>query len=364
MQLVVQAGSQCGQVYKIDKDALTIGRGSSNDITFVDPAMSRVHCEIRREGDDYVVEDRHSANGTFVNDEQIELPFILRPGDTVRMGQTVLLFQQEDSGQVAEDNAAAAGVQGAPSAGGESEPAPRPWLLIAGAVGVLVLILSIAFALSNRAPVTNVAVAPSPTVRAVVKASPTLIPTNAPTEVVPSPIPTVAATATLPATLVPPATQPAPTATASATETPTAVLSTLETATAAATQVGAPSPVMTAQTKTYPVPVLSLVLPAPQSRYGANAPIPFSWIAVDVLDPNEQYRVQVAANDQFSPTACEIKTRETHASIPGEGVTCNSQWQFGQHYYWRVHIIPRDSFFVDPVASADTAPVNEFTWGP
>ncbi len=336
MQLVVQAGSQCGQVFKIDKDALTIGRGSSNDMTFVDPAMSRVHCEIRREGDDYVVEDRHSANGTFVNDEQIELPFILRPGDTIRLGQTVLLFQEGDSGDVSADSAESASGQAAPAA--ESEAAPRPWLLIGGAVGLLVLILGIAFALSNGAPEPNLAVAPSPTVRAVVKASPTVAPTE-----------TVAATATLAPTPADTATAPAPTATA------------VETATALATPT---APAVTAQAKSYPIPVMSLVLPAPQSKYGANAPIPFSWIAVDVLEPNEQYRVQVAANDQFSPTACEVKTRETHASIPGEGVMCTAQWQFGQHYYWRVHIIPRDSFFVDPVSSADTAPVNEFTWGP
>ncbi len=328
MQLVVQAGSQCGQVYKIEKDSLTLGRGTSNDITFVDPAMSRVHCEIRREGDDYVVEDRHSANGTFVNDEHIELPFLLRPGDTIRMGQTVLLFQEEGAGEANGAEAEAAGMI-------ETEPKPsRPWVLIASLVGIVVVILAVAFVMSNRGPESNIA--------AINTSAPTTA--SATRATVPSPAATAIPSAT--ALLLPTATTLAVTSTATETA-----------ATPAA-------PTAIDQFKTYPIPVLSIVLPAPQSKYSTSSPIPFNWIAVDVLGPNDIYRVQVSANNTFNTVACEIRTRETYATIPGEGVTCNTQWQFGQHYYWRVHIIPRDASYTDPVASADTAPINEFTWGP
>ncbi len=327
MQLVVQAGSQCGQVYRIEKDSLTIGRGSSNDITFPDPAMSRVHCEIRREGDDYIVEDRHSANGTFVNEEQIELPFILRPGDTVRLGQTVLLFQEEGAAETTVAGADSAGIP-------EAEPAAsRPWVLIGGIAGIVLLILAIAFVMSNRAPEASVAV---------VKPSASPVPSETFTSE-PSPEPTA----------VPPATP--------------AILSTATiaaTSPAAETGVAAATPAATEQVRSYPIPVLSVVLPSAQTKYSANSPVPFSWIAVDVLGPDDIYRVQVSANNQFNTIACEIRTRETFVAIPGEGVTCNTQWQFGQHYYWRVHIIPRDASYKDPIASADAAPVNEFTWGP
>jgi predicted component of type VI protein secretion system len=328
MQLVVQAGAQCGQVYKIEKDSLTIGRGASNDITFADPAMSRVHCEIRLEGDDYVVEDRHSANGTFVNDEQIELPFLLRPGDTIRLGQTVLLFQEEG---VEETTAAGAGATSA----AEAEPTPsRPWVLIGGIVGIAILILAFAFVMSNRAPESNIA--------AIKTTAP-----PAPSETrasVPSPAPTEVESPT--SSLLPTATVLAATQTA------------VETAITPAT------PTATDQVRTYPIPVLSVVLPAPQTKYSANSPVPFNWIAVDILGPNDIYRVQVSTNNQFNTVACEIRTRETYVTIPGEGVACNTQWQFGQHYYWRVHIIPRDASYTDPVASAETAPISEFTWGP
>lgn len=327
MQLVVQAGAQCGQVYKIDKDSLTIGRGTSNDIAFADPAMSRVHCEVRREGDDYVVEDRHSANGTFVNDEQIELPFILRPGDTIRLGQTVLLFQDEGTEETTAAEAEAAGAI-------ETGPTRKPWVLIGGIAVIVILILAVAFAVSNRTPDTNIA------------AVNTTVP-SAPSETrasVPSPVPTAIPSATSP--LLPTAT------TIAATQT------------APETAVTSVTPSATEQVTTYPIPVLSVVLPSAQTKYSTNSPIPFNWIAVDVLGPNDIYRVQVSANNQFNTVACEIRTRETYVTIPGEGVTCNTQWQFGQHYYWRVHIIPRDASYTDPVASADTAPVNEFTWGP
>ncbi len=328
MQLVVQAGAQCGQVYPIDKDSLTIGRGTSNDITFADPAMSRVHCEIRREVDDYVVEDRHSANGTFVNDEQIELPFILRPGDTIRLGQTVLLFQEEggaEAGTGEADSTSAVDQESAPS---------RPWVLIGGIVGAAILILALAFALSNRAPETNIAV---------VKATASPIPSQTPASE-PSPI----------ATEQPPATSPLLATETVIPATPIAAETAMPTATLTSTE----------QAKTYPIPVLSVVLPSAQTKYSANSPVPFSWIAVDVLGPNDIYRVQISTNNQFNTVACEIRTRETYVTIPGEGVVCNTQWQFGQHYYWRVHIIPRDASYTDPLGSVETAPINEFTWGP
>lgn len=336
MQLVVQAGSQCGQVYKIDRDTFTIGRGTTNDIMFVDPAMSRVHCEIRREGDEYVVEDRHSANGTFVNDEQIELPFLLRPGDTIRLGQTVLLFQEEGKPETAPSAQLALNAEG----GMDEAPRDKPWWLIGSVVGIAIIILAVAFMLSNQTPAPGLAVAPTQTVAVVIK------PTAAPVETAASTatsVPTVAETAT--------AVLPTVTPTVVATSAPT------ETAANSATP-------PTVQAKTYPIPVMSIVLPAPQSKYGSSSPVPFNWIAVDVLDANEQYRVQVSVNDQFTPVACEIRTRETYATIPGEGVSCSAQWQFGQHYFWRVHIIPRDSFYADPVSSDDAAPITEFIWGP
>ncbi len=328
MQLVVQAGAQCGQVYKIDKDSLTIGRGTSNDIAFADPAMSRVHSEIRREGDDFVVEDRHSANGTFVNEEQIGLPFILRPGDTIRLGQTILLFQEEGPGETTKPEAQVPSVV-------EAEPSPsRPWGLIGSIIGIVILIAALAFVMSNRPGESNVAgvKTAAPSTASVTRASE------------PSPVPATATVA-------------APTAAPAATTVG-------ETQTPAETPVTSAIPTVTGPAREYPIPVLSLVLPAPQTKYSSNSPIPFNWIAVDVLGPNDLYRVQVSANGQFTTVACEIRTRETYVTIPGVGVVCNTQWQFGQHYYWRVHIVERDATYADPVASADAATINEFTWGP
>ncbi len=319
MRLVVQAGAQSGQVYEIAKESLTIGRGANSDIVVNDPAISRVHCEIRREAGSYVVRDLNSVNGTYVNDEQIEMPYTLRAGNVIRLGETTLLVEDGEMAATAE-------------AAAEAEPRGIPWLVVGGIAALIFAVIIIAsMVLSN-----------SGSNEPVLK----LVPTRTPASV-------ARTTATTAATVQPTA-APSETTTAA----PTAVVK-VETATPSVTLTAS-----TETTRTYPVPVLSVNLPAPQAKFSTSVPIPFGWIAVDVLGPNEVYLVQVSPSKEFAPMACEIRTRETFATIPGEGVACTSSWQFGQRYYWRVFIVLRDSPAAEPIASTEPGPVNEFTWGP
>ena len=69
-----------------------IGRSHTNDLLLKDLNVSRSHAEIVRRPDGFYVIDLAGQNGTFVNEERIAEPALLRPGDRVRLGTTTLIF--------------------------------------------------------------------------------------------------------------------------------------------------------------------------------------------------------------------------------------------------------------------------------
>lgn len=57
--------------FKIDKDEITIGRNSANDITIDNLAVSDRHARIVRDKSGYYLEDLGSTNGTYADGRQI-----------------------------------------------------------------------------------------------------------------------------------------------------------------------------------------------------------------------------------------------------------------------------------------------------
>ena len=72
---------------------ITIGRSARNDVCIPDPFASRVHAEVRREGDQYVLQDLGSANGTYFNGARAEQPIPLTNGDRIQIGETEIIFR-------------------------------------------------------------------------------------------------------------------------------------------------------------------------------------------------------------------------------------------------------------------------------
>ncbi|MBA3714854.1 MAG: FHA domain-containing protein, partial [Pyrinomonadaceae bacterium] len=72
---------------------ITIGRSARNDICISDPFASRVHAEVRCEGDLYVMQDLGSANGTYYNGERAEAPIHLTHGGRIQIGETEIEFR-------------------------------------------------------------------------------------------------------------------------------------------------------------------------------------------------------------------------------------------------------------------------------
>ena len=83
------------QEYPLDKPEISIGRAPNSDILLSkDKLTSRRHATVRYENGNYVLRDERSANGTFVNGQQIEemVPRVLQEGDHVGIGEHELLF--------------------------------------------------------------------------------------------------------------------------------------------------------------------------------------------------------------------------------------------------------------------------------
>jgi hypothetical protein len=76
------------------RHALTIGRDLENDITLDDTTVSRRHAILLYLDDRWLVEDRGSANGTYVNNTRVGFGsrHPLRDGDRIAVGSTTLVF--------------------------------------------------------------------------------------------------------------------------------------------------------------------------------------------------------------------------------------------------------------------------------
>jgi DNA-binding response OmpR family regulator len=77
--------------WPLDQPVTEIGRWDDNDVVIDDRWVSRYHAQVRREGDEYVVQDLGSKNGTFVNGRRIAAPLSLSDGDEIQVTPLVKL---------------------------------------------------------------------------------------------------------------------------------------------------------------------------------------------------------------------------------------------------------------------------------
>src|SRR6188474_214872 len=90
--IIKQGGSS--RDFPLTKDTIRIGRTPENDIELKDSLISRKHTSIVRKGDRYVVYDLGSSNGTFVNNERIEMK-PLDAGDVIRVGDSEIHYIED-----------------------------------------------------------------------------------------------------------------------------------------------------------------------------------------------------------------------------------------------------------------------------
>ncbi|HOK18698.1 MAG TPA: FHA domain-containing protein [Caldisericia bacterium] len=90
--LIIKSGRKSGATFPLRKKVINMGRDSSNEIVIDDPKSSRQHAKIKLEGDNFVIYDLASSNGTLVNGEKIT-SVKLNDGDEIKIGDTVFAFK-------------------------------------------------------------------------------------------------------------------------------------------------------------------------------------------------------------------------------------------------------------------------------
>jgi hypothetical protein len=73
----------------------TLGRSRQCDVVLADPNVSRQHAEIRPRGGSWVLTDLGSTNGTLLNGRRIDHPEVIKPGDEIELGTTLVTFELE-----------------------------------------------------------------------------------------------------------------------------------------------------------------------------------------------------------------------------------------------------------------------------
>jgi len=90
-QLLMEQGPRPGLTFELNKPIITLGREANNDIVIEDPQVSRHHARLTQQGTGYAVEDLGSTNGTFINGHRVMGTRPLNSGDTLGLGDTVVL---------------------------------------------------------------------------------------------------------------------------------------------------------------------------------------------------------------------------------------------------------------------------------
>jgi len=73
----------------------TIGRSRQCDVVLDDPNVSRQHAEIRPRGGSWVLSDLGSTNGSLLNGRRIGGSEVLKSGDEIELGTSILAFELE-----------------------------------------------------------------------------------------------------------------------------------------------------------------------------------------------------------------------------------------------------------------------------
>ncbi len=142
-------------------DELSIGRTPQAQLVLNDEGLSRVNTTFFIEGDEVLVADENSTNGTFVNGERIlGPPVVLRSGDRIKIGSNTTIRVEfgganaaaaipihQDLPPAAARQTAQAPVSSTPTAAVAPSGQKPPWMLIAAGAMTLMIVVFAGLAL-------------------------------------------------------------------------------------------------------------------------------------------------------------------------------------------------------------------------
>ena len=80
------------QVFPLAKRVTHIGRKLENDLVLQDPLISRYHAAILNKEGEFVVSDKDSTGGTYVNGTRIQSETVLHSGDMISVANLPMVF--------------------------------------------------------------------------------------------------------------------------------------------------------------------------------------------------------------------------------------------------------------------------------
>ena len=96
-KLIINPTSGAKKEIPVAGKIVSIGRDPTNDLVLSDAMVSRRHAILERRGEQYVLRDNSSSNGTMVNGDRVSSEQVLRDGDLIAIGSARLLFNVEGS---------------------------------------------------------------------------------------------------------------------------------------------------------------------------------------------------------------------------------------------------------------------------
>jgi pSer/pThr/pTyr-binding forkhead associated (FHA) protein len=88
-QIAIITGRNAGSNLPIDgKKEILIGRAASSDLIIGDEFASSMHAKLVLVGEDWVLQDLNSTNGTFLDGKKVTTPATIRAGMNIRIGTT------------------------------------------------------------------------------------------------------------------------------------------------------------------------------------------------------------------------------------------------------------------------------------
>ena len=81
-----------GKRFVLERNPVRVGRGADNAIVLEGDSVSRRHAHFESRGPTWYIVDDNSTNGTYLNEEQIEVEAPLNNNDRIKVGPTILKY--------------------------------------------------------------------------------------------------------------------------------------------------------------------------------------------------------------------------------------------------------------------------------
>jgi serine phosphatase RsbU (regulator of sigma subunit)/pSer/pThr/pTyr-binding forkhead associated (FHA) protein len=94
-QLIFKNSDRMGEAFPLTRLRTTIGRSARSDVCIPDAFASRLHAEVRQEGDGFWLQDLGSANGTRYNGVPVKSGVPLSSGGEIQIGETTMVFDDD-----------------------------------------------------------------------------------------------------------------------------------------------------------------------------------------------------------------------------------------------------------------------------